>query len=156
MVCIFLINFFVSESLIDAFSFTNNAQKSLSGSSSNASKAVNSWFVRLVNWLATKRCNTISNSNKPRLQRQARRLDSASFALLVIASLVTNFYTTLMPKIVRSFFVVLARSIFKSLIFAIAALGLSFFGHTSTQFMMLWQRYKRYGSSKFSKRSSVA
>src|SRR5918992_2263257 len=37
-----------------------------------------------------------------------------------------------------------------------AFVGLSPFGHTSTQFMMVWQRNRRYGSSRLSRRSLVA
>jgi hypothetical protein len=43
-----------------------------------------------------------------------------------------------------------------SLILPMARDGFSPFGHTSTQFMMVWQRNKRYGSSRLSKRSLVA
>src|SRR6185312_7161476 len=41
----------------------------------------------------------------------------------------------------------------KSLIFSIASVGLRFFGHTSTHFMIVWQRKSRYGSSRLSSRS---
>src|SRR6185437_11896590 len=40
----------------------------------------------------------------------------------------------------------------RSLIRSIANVGLRFFGHTSTQFMIVWQRKSRYGSSRLSSR----
>ena len=43
-----------------------------------------------------------------------------------------------------------------SLILPIASVGFSSFGHTSTQFMMVWQRNRRYGSSRLSRRSLVS
>src|SRR5258706_3871018 len=36
-----------------------------------------------------------------------------------------------------------------------ACVGLRCFGQTSTQFMMVWQRNRRYGSSRLSRRSLV-
>ena len=38
----------------------------------------------------------------------------------------------------------------------IAAVGFRPFGQTSTQFMIVWQRKRRYGSSRLSRRSFVA
>ena len=49
-----------------------------------------------------------------------------------------------------------ARRTMMSLILPIARVGLRFFGHTSTQFMIVWQRNSRYGSSRLSRRSDVA
>src|SRR5690606_29586953 len=49
-----------------------------------------------------------------------------------------------------------ARLTISSLILPIALVGLSPFGHTSTQFMIEWQRNSRYGSSRSSRRSLVA
>src|SRR6185503_7927305 len=49
-----------------------------------------------------------------------------------------------------------ARLTMISLILPIARVGLSPFGHTSTQFMIVWQRNRRYGSSRLSRRSAVA
>src|SRR4029077_16947272 len=49
-----------------------------------------------------------------------------------------------------------ARFAIISLILLIALVGLRFFGQTSTQFMMVWQRNSRYGSSRLSRRSLVA
>src|SRR5688572_11161099 len=49
-----------------------------------------------------------------------------------------------------------ARLTIISLILLIALVGLRFFGQTSTQFMMVWQRNSRYGSSRLSSRSEVA
>src|SRR5471030_1967748 len=49
-----------------------------------------------------------------------------------------------------------ARRTINSLILPIAFVGFSPFGHTSTQFMMVWQRNRRYGSSRLSRRSPVA
>ncbi len=43
-----------------------------------------------------------------------------------------------------------------SLILLIARVGLRPFGQTSTQFMIVWQRNSRYGSSRLSRRSLVA
>src|SRR6185436_1397702 len=43
-----------------------------------------------------------------------------------------------------------------SLMWLMALVGFRFFGHTSTQFMMVWQRNRRYGSSRLSRRSLVA
>src|SRR5215467_7046888 len=43
-----------------------------------------------------------------------------------------------------------------SLILPMALVGLSPFGHTSTQFMMVWHRNSLYGSSRLSRRSLVA
>src|ERR1051326_8777953 len=43
-----------------------------------------------------------------------------------------------------------------SLMWLMAFVGLRFFWHTSTQFMMVWQRNRRYGSSRLSRRSLVA
>src|SRR5512138_1461451 len=42
-----------------------------------------------------------------------------------------------------------------SLMWLMALVGLSDLGHTSTQFMMVWQRNRRYGSSRLSRRSLV-
>src|SRR5512132_2584355 len=49
-----------------------------------------------------------------------------------------------------------ARLTMSSLILPIALVGFRFFGHTSTQFMIVWQRNRRYGSSRLSRRSLVA
>ena len=49
-----------------------------------------------------------------------------------------------------------ARRTSSSLILPIALFGLRPLGHTSTQFIIEWQRNKRYGSSRLSKRSAVA
>src|SRR5207245_6882442 len=49
-----------------------------------------------------------------------------------------------------------ARLTSSSLMWLIALVGLSPFGQTSTQFMMVWQRNRRYGSSRWSRRSLVA
>ena len=49
-----------------------------------------------------------------------------------------------------------ARLTIISLILPIALVGFSPFGQTSTQFMMVWQRNSRYGSSRLSRRSPVA
>jgi len=49
-----------------------------------------------------------------------------------------------------------ARLTSSSLILLMARVGLRFFGQASTQFMMLWQRNRRYGSSRLSSRSEVA
>src|SRR6201999_217084 len=49
-----------------------------------------------------------------------------------------------------------ARRTINSLILPIALVGLSPLGHTSTQFMIVWQRNRRYGSSRLSRRSPVA
>src|SRR5438132_10252250 len=49
-----------------------------------------------------------------------------------------------------------ARLTSSSLIFPIASVGLRPFGQTSTQFMVVWQRQRRYGSSRWSRRSLVA
>src|ERR1700685_785129 len=49
-----------------------------------------------------------------------------------------------------------ARLTISSLILPIALVGFSPLGQTSTQFMMVWQRNNRYGSSRLSKRSPVA
>src|SRR3954451_11202400 len=43
-----------------------------------------------------------------------------------------------------------------SLMWLMALVGFRFFGQTSTQFMMVWQRNRRYGSSRLSSRSLVA
>src|SRR5512145_1635783 len=48
-----------------------------------------------------------------------------------------------------------ARLTMISLILLMARVGLRPFGHTSTQFMIVWQRNSRYGSSRLSKRSAV-
>src|ERR1700674_1602342 len=53
-------------------------------------------------------------------------------------------------------FLYTARFTICSLILPIASVGLSPFGQTSTQFMMLWQRNNRYGSSRLSSRPLVA
>src|SRR5450631_352284 len=42
------------------------------------------------------------------------------------------------------------------LISAMAFAGFKSFGHASVQFMMVWQRYRRKGSSSWSRRSPVA
>ena len=49
-----------------------------------------------------------------------------------------------------------ARLTMISLILLIALVGLSPLGQTSTQFMIVWQRNSRYGSSRLSRRSAVA
>ena len=49
-----------------------------------------------------------------------------------------------------------ARLTISSLILPIALVGFRPFGHTSTQFMIVWQRNRRYGSSRLSRRSPVA
>src|SRR2546425_165431 len=49
-----------------------------------------------------------------------------------------------------------ARLTSSSLMWLIAFVGLRFFGQTSTQFMMVWQRNRRYGSFRLSRRSAVA
>src|SRR5574343_1305881 len=49
-----------------------------------------------------------------------------------------------------------ARRTISSLILPIAFVGFRPFGQTSTQFMMVWQRNRRYGSSRLSRRSLVA
>src|SRR2546428_6261266 len=49
-----------------------------------------------------------------------------------------------------------ARLTSNSLMWLIAFVGFRFFGQTSTQFMMVWQRNKRYGSFRLSSRSAVA
>src|SRR5688572_15804336 len=49
-----------------------------------------------------------------------------------------------------------ARLTMISLILPIARVGLSPFGQTSTQFMIVWQRNRRYGSSRLSSRSAVS
>src|SRR5690606_10196006 len=48
------------------------------------------------------------------------------------------------------------RCTIKSLILPIARIGFSPLGQTSTQFMIEWQRNRRYGSSRLSRRSLVA
>jgi hypothetical protein len=48
-----------------------------------------------------------------------------------------------------------ARRTISSLILLIAPAGFRPFGHTSTQFMIVWQRKSRYGSSRLSRRSAV-
>ncbi len=48
------------------------------------------------------------------------------------------------------------RLTIRSLIRSIASVGLSPLGHTSTQFMIEWQRNSRYGSSRLSSRSLAA
>src|SRR6187399_1277348 len=50
----------------------------------------------------------------------------------------------------------MARLTISSLILPMARVGLSCFGQTSTQFMIVWQRNSRYGSSRLSSRSLVA
>ena len=49
-----------------------------------------------------------------------------------------------------------ARRTISSLILPIALVGFRPFGQTSTQFMIVWQRNRRYGSSRLSRRSLVA
>src|SRR5581483_7775303 len=49
-----------------------------------------------------------------------------------------------------------ARFTSSSLMWLIALVGLRPFGQTSAQFMMVWQRNRRYGSSRLSSRSLVA
>src|SRR5438270_5989942 len=49
-----------------------------------------------------------------------------------------------------------ARFTSSSLMRLIALVGFKFFGQTSAQFMMVWQRKSRYGSSRLSRRSLVA
>ena len=49
-----------------------------------------------------------------------------------------------------------ARRTISSLILPIALVGFSPFGQTSTQFMMVWQRNSRYGSSRLSRRPAVS
>src|SRR6185369_14529683 len=49
-----------------------------------------------------------------------------------------------------------ARLTMISLILLIALVGLSPFGQTSTQFMIVWQRKRRYGSSRSSRRAPIA
>src|SRR5574343_259295 len=49
-----------------------------------------------------------------------------------------------------------ARRTISSLILPMAFVGFRPFGQTSTQFMMVWQRNRRYGSSRLSRRSLVA
>src|SRR6185369_656297 len=48
------------------------------------------------------------------------------------------------------------RFTISSLMWPMAWVGLRCFGQTSTQFMMVWQRNRRYGSSRLSRRSLVA
>src|SRR5262245_15502068 len=50
----------------------------------------------------------------------------------------------------------ICRSTIFSLSPAIASEGLRPFGHALAQFMMVWQRYRRNGSSRLSSRSPVA
>src|SRR5205085_6056397 len=50
----------------------------------------------------------------------------------------------------------IARLTSISRIFPIARVGFRFLGQTSTQFMIVWQRNSRYGSSRLSSRSLVA
>src|SRR4030095_7733218 len=52
------------------------------------------------------------------------------------------------PRVTHS-----ARLTMRSRILLIAAVGVSFFGQTSAQFMIEWQRKRRYGSSRLSRRS---
>src|SRR5437763_7191464 len=49
-----------------------------------------------------------------------------------------------------------ARRTISSLILPMAIVGFNPFGHTSTQFMIVWHRNRRYGSSRLSSRSFVA
>src|SRR4051812_19714336 len=49
-----------------------------------------------------------------------------------------------------------ARSAISFLVSAIALAGLRPLGQTFAQFMIVWQRYRRYGSSSWSSRSPVA
>src|SRR3954468_621779 len=49
-----------------------------------------------------------------------------------------------------------ARLTSSSLMWLIALVGFRFFGQTSAQFMIVWQRKRRYGSSRLSRRSLVA
>src|SRR5919197_4695492 len=49
-----------------------------------------------------------------------------------------------------------ARFTSSSLMWLIAFVGFKFFGQTSAQFMIVWQRKRRYGSSRLSSRSLVA
>src|SRR3954453_5125556 len=48
------------------------------------------------------------------------------------------------------------RFTIRSLMLLMAFVGFRFFGHTSTQFMMVWQRNRRYGSSRLSSLALVA
>ena len=48
------------------------------------------------------------------------------------------------------------RSAIITLILLMASAGFRLFGQTSVQFMMVWQRNSRYGSSRLSKRCDVA
>ncbi|MCY1526039.1 hypothetical protein D9M68_610420 [compost metagenome] len=50
----------------------------------------------------------------------------------------------------------MARRTISSLILPMALVGFRLFGHTSTQFMIVWQRNRRYGSFRLSRRSPVA
>src|SRR6218665_3815502 len=49
-----------------------------------------------------------------------------------------------------------ARRTISSLILPMAFVGFRPLGQTSTQFMMVWQRNRQYGSSRLSRRSAVA
>src|SRR3954463_14211021 len=48
------------------------------------------------------------------------------------------------------------RFTIRSLMLLMAFVGFRFFGQTSTQFMMVWQRNRRYGSSRLSNLALVA
>ena len=99
---------------------------------------------------AKKRSSSRSFSSRPRRQRQRSLLSArASIARRVRAPGAAGGRAAAAVH-------QMARLTISSLILPMARVGLSCFGQTSTQFMIVWQRNSRYGSSRLSSRSLVA
>ena len=121
-----------------SFLCSKRSSRSLSDNSIKSPMPLAWLTVRVPSWRLKNFSISKSFSSKPRRQRQRSLLSSRS------------------PKSSSAMTVYTARSTIISLIFPMALVGFRFFGQTSTQFMMVWQRNRRYGSSRLSSRSPVA
>ena len=126
---------------------SNRSSRSLSDRSIRTPRASACLTVKPDSCLAKNFSMNKSFSSSPRRQRQRSllRARSSSRASRVLASMW-----------VIGCRAQTARITIISLILPMALVGFRPLGQTSTQFMMVWQRNRRYGSSRLSRRSLVA
>ena len=131
------------------------SSRSLSLSSIKALKACDCLTVSVLSWRAKKRSRIRSFSSKPRRQRHFNLLKARSPIRSFSARVSSASVGGVLSKIKLSACDQTARETIISLILPIARVGFNPLGQTSTQFMIVWQRNRRYGSSRLSSRSAL-
>ena len=124
---------------------SSRSSRSLSARSINASRPAPAPRSGRASCRSKKRSMNRSFSSRPRRQRHLQLAQRAFVDRLVESA----------ADCMRSRGQTARRTI-SSLILPIALVGFRPFGQTSTQFMIVWQRNRRYGSSRLSRRSPVA